>query len=215
MFFRVTLISLVILLCLTSLALSQSTQTSASASPIYTGIVVDCSGSQRLQMDRVVGLIKQYVEAMQGDDEAFILRYVDAGKISIVQDMTKDRTELIDTAEGLYVEGGPTAMSDAVDYAAKYFAKNKQSQSGAVMFLISSGEDRNSAKSMDDAVANLKEQQVRVYAIGLSDLKVSTKLLDRLAKDTGGKTFVPRTTADLSNAILDITKSIRGVATNK
>lgn len=214
MTFRVAVFTGLILLCLVGFAASQTAQAGA-ASPVYTGIIVDCSGSQRLQMDKVVNVIKQYVDAMQDGDQAFIVRYVDAGKITLAQDLTGEKSELIDTAEGLYVEGGQTAMSDAVEYAAKYFGKNKQSQTGGVLILISSGEDRNSARSIDDTIGALKEQQLRVFTIGISDLKVSTKLLDRLAKDTGGKAFVPRTVSDFSNTVLDITRSIRGVPANK
>ena len=214
MFFRFALIPGLILLCVCGTGIAQSAQPSPQ-SPVYTGIVVDCSGSQRLQMDRVVNLIKQYIEAMQDGDQTFIVRYVDAGKITIAQELTTQKAELTDTAEGLYVEGGQTAMSDAIEYAAKYFGKSKQAQNGGVLILISSGDDRNSAKTIDDAVSALKGQQLRLYAIGLSDLKVSTKNLDRLTRDTGGKTFVPRTTDDLSNAIQEINRSIRGAAGNK
>jgi VWFA-related protein len=206
-----------ILLCLVGVATSQSASTAGSTSAVYTGFVVDCSGSQRLQMDRVVSIIKQYAEAMQDGDEAFVVRYVDPARTSVVQDLTKERSELNDAAEGLYVEGGQTSLFDAVDYTARYFAKSKAAESGAMstLILISSGEDKADTKSIDETLSRLKDKQIRVYAIGLSDLKVSTKLLDRLTRDTGGKMFVPRTTAELSNAVVEITKSMRGVAAAK
>ncbi|HSU26545.1 MAG TPA: VWA domain-containing protein [Pyrinomonadaceae bacterium] len=205
--------SVLILLCLVGGANSQSAPTAAAASAVYTGIVVDCSGSQRLQMDRVVSVIKQFAEAMQDGDQAFVVRFVDPARTSVVQDLTREKSDLNDAAEGLYVEGGQTSLFDAVDYAARYFAKNKAAASGgsSALILISSGEDKADTKSIDETLSLLKGQQLRVYAIGLSDLKVTTKLLDRLTRDTGGKTFVPRTTAELSNAVLDIAKSMRGV----
>jgi len=203
-----------ILLCLVRAANSQSFPTAAATSAVYTGIVVDCSGSQRLQMDRVVNVIKQFAEAMQDGDEAFVVRYVDPARTSVVQDLTKEKSELNDAAEGLYVEGGQTSLFDAVDYTARYFAKSKAAESGAMstLILISSGEDKADTKSIEETLSRLKDKQIRVYAIGLSDLKVSTKLLDRLTRDTGGKMFVPRTTVELSNAVIDITKSMRGAA---
>jgi hypothetical protein len=199
-----------ILLCLTGTAISQTASTNAQTSPVFTGIVVDCTGTQRLQMDRVVGLIKNYVESMQEGDEAFVVRYVDAGKISVAQDMTKEKSDLDDAAEGLYVEAGQTAMLEAVNRAAKYLAENSPAESSRVLLLVGSGEDRGSVKSIDDAVSTLKEQKVRVFAIAISDLKVSTKLLDRLTRDTGGRTITPRTVAELSNAVVDMIRSIRG-----
>jgi VWFA-related protein len=205
--------SVLTLVCLVGAANAQSAPTAAAASAVYTGIVVDCSGSQRLQMDRVVSVIKQFADAMQDGDAAFVVRYVDPARTSVVQDLTREKSDLNDAAEGLYVEGGQTSLFDAVDYAARYFAKNKAATSGgsSMLILISSGEDKADTKSIDETLSRLREQQLRVYAIGLSDLKVTTKLLDRLTRDTGGKTFVPRTTAELSNAVVDIAKSMRGV----
>jgi VWFA-related protein len=201
-----------ILLCLAASARAQAPQTPAVSSPIYTGIVVDCSGSQRLQMDHVLSVIKQFVEAMQPGDEAFVVRFVDPAKTSVVQEFTGEKSDLIDAAEGLYVEAGQTSLFDAVDYSAKYLTKNKPASDGGTrsIILISSGDDRWGAKSADDTLALLKEQQVRVYAIGLSDLKVSTKSLDEISKESVGKKYSPRTTADLSNAVIDIVKLMRG-----
>jgi VWFA-related protein len=217
MFARTVLIYGLTLLCLAGAALSQTSQAMASSSPVYTGIVVDCSGSQRLQMDRVVSVIKQFAEAMQEGDEAFLVRYVDPTRTSVVQEFTGQRSDLNDAAEGLYVEAGQTSLFDAVGYTARYLAKNKPAGNGVspAILLITSGEDKAGGRSADDTLTILKDQRIRVYAIGLSDLKVSTKGLDRLSKETGGKTFVPRTTADLSNAVVDITKSLREVAAAK
>src|SRR5690242_2702010 len=47
MTFRVAVFTGLILLCLVGFATSQTAQAGA-ASPVYTGIIVDCSGSQRL-----------------------------------------------------------------------------------------------------------------------------------------------------------------------
>jgi von Willebrand factor type A domain. len=165
-----------ILLCLVGAANSQSAPTAAATSAVYTGIVVDCSGSQRLQMDRVVSVIKQFADAMQDGDAAFVVRYVDPARTSVVQDLTREKSDLNDAAEGLYVEGGQTSLFDAVDYAARYFAKNKAATSGGslMLILISSGEDKADTKSIDETLSRLRDQRLRVYAIGLSDLKVTT-----------------------------------------
>jgi Mg-chelatase subunit ChlD len=168
-------------------------------------------------MDRVVSLIKQFVEAMQDGDEAFVARYVDPARTSVVQEFTREKSDLNDAAEGLYVEGGQTSMLDGIEYAARYLAKSKPAANGGspTLILISSGEDKSSSNTVDQTLSLLKEKRIQVYAIGLSDLKVSTKVLEHLSKGTGGKMYVPRTIADLSNAVLDITKSMRGAAVGK
>lgn len=205
-----------ILLCLAVSAGAQSAQPAVSSAS-YTGIVVDCSGSQRLQMDHIVGLIKQFTDTMQSGDEAFVVRFVDPARTSVVQELTAEKSDLNDAAEGLYVEAGQTSLFDAVNYSAKYFVKSKPSANDGVqsLILISSGDDRWNSKPVDEVVSFLKDEKIRVFAIGLSDLKVSTKTLDRLSKDTGGKSYTPRTSAEISNAVIDIVKLIRGANTNR
>jgi Mg-chelatase subunit ChlD len=105
------------------------------------------------------------------------------------------------------------AIIDAIDYSAKYLVEN--SGEGAVartLIVITDGEDGTSGKKIEEIMPFLKEKQIKVFAIGISDLKVSTKLLDRLTKETGGRTFVPRTSAEISNSIIDIVKSLRQVS---
>jgi VWFA-related protein len=212
MSFRYVLAIFLSLAGISSVALSQGqSKPPSTESPLTVGILVDCSGSQRLQLDRTIGLVKQLSEAFGPEDQAFMVRFVDAAKISIVQEFTNQKSDLEDAAEGLYIEGGQTAILDAVDRSARYFAKNDPSNgtSSRALVLITDGEESGSGKRSDETVALLKDSQLKVYAIGLSDLKVSTKLLDKLTKETGGKLFTPRTTAEISNSVLEMIKLMR------
>jgi VWFA-related protein len=197
--------------------MSQDTATKTAEpanGPVNIGLVIDCSGSQRLQMDRIVSIIKQVSEAVSEDDQAFVLRFVDAGKISVVQEFTNSKSDLTDAAEGLYVEGGATALIDGVDVGRQYIVKNKPAAGSGVraLIVVSDGDDRGSAAKPDDVIASLKKNDVQVYTIAISDLKITTKLLDRFSKETGGKSFAPRTTAELSNAVIEILRLVHGGA---
>ena len=207
--FRFSSILLLMLLIAAGVC-AQSDAAKVVSAPVYIGIAVDCSGPQRLQLDRTIGAMKQIVAAMHGDDQAFVLKFIDAAKTSVVQDLTSAKPELNDAADALYVEAGRTAITDAVAGSVDYFEENKETSVGnRVLILITNGEDRGSIKKPEEVAALLKEHQVRVFAIAVSDLPVSTKLLDRFTKETGGKTFVPRVPADLSNAVSDIIKALR------
>lgn len=205
------------LVCLTAV-LAQDNQNKSGAAPAASiGIVVDCSGSQRLQLDKTIAAIKQIAEAMRPGDEAFLVRFIDSQKITISQDFTSNKSELQDAAEELFIEGGQTAVVDAVDFAARHFSENPSSagERSRVLILIADGDDRKSSAKLDATVTLLKQEKIRVFAIGLSDLNVSAKVLEKFSKDTGGKTFVPRSSADISNAIVEITSAIRGEQTTK
>jgi VWFA-related protein len=200
------------LICLTAIS-AQDKQNKNSAAPAASiGIVIDCSGSQRLQLDKTINAIKQIAEAMRPGDEAFLVRFIDSSKITITQDFTSNKSELQDAADELFIEGGQTAVLDAVDFAARHFSENpsKEGNRSRVLILFADGDDRKSLAKMDETLALLKQEKIRVFTIGLSDLNVSAKLLEKFPKDTGGKAFVPRSTAEISNAVVEITAAIRG-----
>ena len=196
------------------IVVAQETRPAAPTTPsdaVTLGILVDCSGTQRLQLENTLSAVKQLSETIGENDRAFVVRFVGANKFSIVQEFTNNKDEINDSGDGLYIEGGMTAIIDAVDRSARYLAKNEPNSTvNRAFVVISDGEDQGSGKKIEDTIALLKENQIKVFAIGISDLKVSTKLLDRFTKETGGKTFMPRTTAELSNAVITIAKLMRG-----
>lgn len=212
--------SLLLVVCLAAVLDAQDARTDPSPAPpsdsVTLGILVDCSGTQRLQLENILSAVKQLSETMTQGDRAFLVRFVDAGKFSIVQEFTNNKNEINESGDDLYIEGGMTAIIDAVDRSARYVKKNEPNLTSIRAFvLISDGEDQGSGKKIEDTITLLKENQIKVFAIGISDLKVSTKLLDRFTKETGGRTFLPRTTAELSNAVITIAKLMRGGATAK
>ena len=200
--------------CLVTAAFGQDNKEqkpeTSSDTPVYIGILVDCSGSQRTVLDRTFATVKQIAESLREKDQAFLVRFVDSAKISVVQDLTGNKQDIEDSSDSLYIEGGQSAIIDAVDHSAKYLVENSENVAVVrTLILITDGEDGVSGKKVDEVIPYLKEKQIRVFAIGVSDLKVSTKLFDRLTKETGGKTFVPRTTAELSNSVIEIAKNLR------
>jgi len=211
---RTAFLSLLLMVYLMPIVVAQETRPAApttSSDAVTLGILVDCSGTQRLQLENTLSAVKQLSETIGENDRAFVVRFVGANKFSIVQEFTNNKDEINDSGDGLYIEGGMTAIIDAVDRSARYLAKNEpNSTANRAFVVISDGEDQGSGKKIEDTIALLKENQIKVFAIGISDLKVSTKLLDRFTKETGGKTFMPRTTAELSNAVITIAKLMRG-----
>jgi Ca-activated chloride channel family protein len=207
-----------VLLCVTAGLSAQESEIKKDApasSALTVGFVIDCSGSQRLQIDHTIALVKQISEGLSESDQAFLVRFVDAAKISVMQELTSSKTDIQDTAEGLYVEGGLTAITDGMDAAGRYMSRNLPDGSKPIIILISDGDDRGSGRKVEDVISALKQKQVRVFTVGISDLKVSMRLLDRFAKETGGKSYTPRNAAELSNTAVDISKAIRGGISSK
>lgn len=205
------------LLCVsaaTSFAQSKNASKPASETkqiPVSYGIVVDNSGSYRMLLAQVAEAAKDIVEENKPDDETFLVRFVDSSKISLVQDFTDSKSDIQDAADQMYIEGGLTAILDAVDFSARHLSEKAMSESNRrrVLVLITDGDDRKSKAKLEEVLKFLKDEKIQVYVIGLSDEKVSTKLLDKLTKETGGKIYTPKNRAEITTVIKELAAAIR------
>ena len=87
---------------------------SRSEVPTNYALVIDNSGSLRQQLDKVVEAGKILVTTNKPEDETMVIRFVGRDKIEIEQQFTSNKTDLIDSLDNLYIEGGQTAIIDAV-----------------------------------------------------------------------------------------------------
>jgi Ca-activated chloride channel family protein len=165
----------------------------------------------------MISAVKLAAQQTLPADETFVVKFISTDKITLVQEFTHDRDLLIEAAEDLFVEGGQTALIDAVNFSAQYFTEGGKSgiEPLRALILITDGDDRESISKTDATVKLLKENGVSVYSIGIGEGKIAPRLLEKLARETGGRVFLPRTTAELSAAVGEIYRLLRGERTNK
>ena len=174
------------------------------------GIVVDNSGSYRTIFETVIKTTNQIIEANGTDDETFLVRFVDASKISLIQDFTSSKDELQSAAEGMFIEGGQTAILDSVYFSAKHLAEKDVSMNRRkILILITDGEDRKSAAKIEEVLKFLKDEKIRVFTLGLSDGKIYKNLLEKLAKETGGKSFTVEKHSEIEAIVKQLTVAVR------
>lgn len=186
------------------------------------GIVADNSGSLRPRLDSII-FTSQYF-TRQNDrkkDETFITRFTGRQNIIMLQPMTADLHKLHNAAENFFPEGGQTAIIDALFASADYLVANakKDTPRRLALVLISDGEQRDSVTNYDDLLKLLKEKNIRVYAIGLPEQvkKTSGKkayekaiaFLQKLAADTGARSYFPESDADVSKLTGEILDELR------
>ncbi len=206
--------SIILSLCLPaafSFAQTKTEDVQMSPTAISYGIVVDNSGSYRTLLGSVIDLSKDIVEENKADDETFLSRFVGSDRIKILQDFTDSKASLHDAADEMFIEGGLTALLDAVYFSAKYLAENAKNEPNRkkILVLITDGEERKSEIKADELLKYLKEQQIKVYAVALADEKVSQKVLDRLTRETGGKKYLPKNRAELPAIVKELANAIR------
>jgi VWFA-related protein len=193
---------------------AQTVNTAKEATPteklsLSCGIVVDNSGSYRTIFEEVIRTVTQIIEATNPEDETFLVRFVNTDTISLVQDFTSDKEELRSAAEEMFIQGGQTAILDGVYFSAKHLADAPPSKRRKVLILITDGEDRKSTAKIEDVVKFLKDEKIQVFTLGLSDGKIYKNLLEKLAKETGGKSFVVEKRSGIQAIVKQLTDAVR------
>ncbi len=195
--------------------------------PTNYGIVIDNSGSLRSQLEKVIEAGKILVGANRPADETLLIRFVSRDKITIEQNFTSNKTDLNDALDNLYIEGGQTAIIDAVYLAAQKVSeyekeRGKDDRKRRALIVVSDGEDRDSYYSDAQLFEMLRETDVQIFTIGfVNDLSKESGLiskspqgkakafLQRLASETGGKAYFPNSTAELAGLAKDIGAELR------
>ena len=194
--------------------------------PISYGLAVDNSGSMRSQLDQVIEAAKIIVNTNKPGDETFLVRFVDSTKIETVQDFSQNKNLLMDSLDGLYIEGGQTAVVDAVLLSAQHVAEYKKGDASdrrrRVLIVVTDGEDRDSYYRQEQLFDLLREEDVQIFIIGFvneldndegfirkSSKDKAVKLIDRLAKESGGRAFYPKSLTELPGIAEEISRDMR------
>lgn len=195
--------------------------------PISYGLAVDNSGSMRSQIDKVIEAAKEIVNSNKPGDETFLVRFIDREKIETLQDFTNSKQALMDALDSMYIEGGQTAILDAVYLSAEHVSSYKKSEFDdrrrRALILVTDGEDRLSYYKQDQLFAKLREEDVQIFVIGFvnelekdnggiirsSSRGKAVDLINRLAKETGGRAFFPNSLSELPGIANEIIRDLR------
>lgn len=196
--------------------------------PIFNALVIDNSRSLRAQLPRVIEAGKIIAGANKAQDEVSVVRFVSADKIEVVQGFTPDKARINNALDNLFVEGGQTAIIDAVYRTAEMVEKYQNSQKKEdvkirTLILVSDGDDRGSQFDEKMLFELLRNSYVQIYAIGftndLSDVpdaetgisrrQKARAFLTRLAQETGGKVYFPDSVEQLTKIATEISSELR------
>lgn len=195
--------------------------------PISYGLAVDNSGSMRSQIDKVIEAAKDIVNSNKPGDETFLVRFIDSDKIETLQDFTPNKQSLMDALDSMFIEGGQTAIVDAVYLSAEHVSSYKKSdfddRRRRALILVTDGEERNSFYKKEQLFSKLREEDVQIFVIGFvneldkenggmirkSSREEAMNFINRLAKETGGRAFYPNSLSELPNIAGEIIRDLR------
>ena len=194
--------------------------------PISYGLAVDTSGSLRSQLPTVIEAGKSIINSNKTGDETFLVRFVGRENSEIAQNFTANKEALMDALDNMYVEGGQSAVVDAVYLSAEYVAEYKKGDESdrrrRALIVITDGEDRNSFYNQEQLFARLREDDVQIFVIGFvneldkeagfirkSPRDKAVNLINKLASETGGRAFFPESLSELPQIANEIIRDLR------
>lgn len=154
--------------------------------PVTLGIVYDVSGSMGDLTSRSFQALRRFFETSHQEDEYFIIAFNDRAKL--VQDFTTSPSEIMSRV--IFVKAkGSTALYDGVYLGLEKARQGKHPKKA--LLIISDGEENNSRYNGRELREMLKESDVPVYSIGISQLYAGMGTLQSLSEWSGGMAFAP------------------------
>ncbi len=189
-------------------------------------LLIDNSGSMRYLLDKVIESARIIINSNKPGDETFLVRFISSDKIETLLDFTSDKQALSEALDNLYIEAGQTAVIDAVYLASERVSEYKRGDDDdrrrRALILITDGEDRSSFYNQNQLFRQLRESNVQIYVIGFVDeldregsfIRKSPRerainLINRLANETGGRAFFPKSINELPQIAEEITRDLR------
>jgi VWFA-related protein len=189
---------------------------SAEDAPVTVGLLIDASGSMRSNRDLVLAAAADFVENSNPRDEVFALVFNDEIRSALPPDkpFTNDAQVLRSALAGAISARGRTALYDAITAGQEYLSRGRFERKALV--VVSDGGDNASATPFQEIFDRLEASNVVIHTVGLVDpyeLESDPKKLERLAKASGGVSFLPHDVHEVADVVKKVAVDIRSAYT--
>jgi Ca-activated chloride channel family protein len=160
--------------------------------PVSLGIVYDVSGSMRERINRSIRALRRFIETSHNDDDFFLIAFNDRAKL--IQDFTTSGESVLGHLMFANPHGS-TALYDAAYIGVEKVQQGRYSK--RALLIISDGQDNNSRYTYKELRNIVKEADVQIYAIGITDpandslAGYGRSVLEEITRMTGGRSFFP------------------------
>ena len=172
--------------------------------PIHAAIMLDTSASMEGGLVQAQEAALHFFEqAVTPKDRAAIVTFNDHPDLAAK--FTNDTTSLAAGLAGLKAERG-TALYDSLIFTLYYFNGIKGQRA---ILMLSDGKDESSRFDFDDALEYARRAGVAIYVIGLKLPRKDYGKISKLAEETGGRSFLIDSAAELTSVYDAIQRELR------
>jgi Ca-activated chloride channel homolog len=179
--------------------------------PVTVGLVLDDSGSMRMERIAVIDAALGFLGASNPQDEVFVTHCNDRVRSGLPPGVPfSDDPQLLRQSLYRNPPEGRTALYDAIVDSLHHLNEGKQSKKS--LLLVSDGGDNASHRNLHDVVAAVGESLATIYTVGVfspDDPDRNPGLLRRLASVSGGEYYPPQENGDLKVVCRQIALDIR------
>jgi VWFA-related protein len=184
--------------------------------PASIGLVIDNSNSMAPSRERMIAAAAAFARNSHPQDEVFALtvneHVREAWAPAIIAETRPP--QFVAALSAAITARGMSAIYDGVAEGLRRVQHGVHTRQ--VLILVSDGDDNASRIDEDTILREVRTGDAVIYTVGLIDPLVrdgNPKLLQRLARETGGESFQPRQVDDVPPTLERIAKDIRSAYT--
>jgi Ca-activated chloride channel family protein len=167
--------------------------------PVTVGLVVDNSGSMKPKRADVIAAALAFARSSNPRDQMFVVHFNEKVSFGLPDNIAfTDQTGELEVALSRIAPSGETALYDAVEVALEHLKKGNRDKK--VLIVISDGGDNASKHKLNEILALAGQPNIIIYTIGIFDEQdgdSNPRVLKRLARNTGGEAFLPRSLKEI------------------
>jgi len=179
--------------------------------PVTVGLVIDHSGSMREKLADVTAGAQAFAHSSNPNDQMFVVNFNETVSLGLPRGIhfSDDAKQL-----GGAIWGAPalgtTALYDAIIEALNQLQQGNSDKK--VLIVISDGGDNASKAGLDKVLKMAEQSSAMIYTIGIFDPEDpdrNPKVLQRLARETGGEAIFPTRLSETVEICERIARDIR------
>ena len=179
--------------------------------PVTAGLVIDCSGSMKENREKVLEAARDFLASSNPQDQIFVVNFNETARLGLPQNIpfTSDASQLVSAVKTGPSEG-LTALYDAIDLGLRHLALGTNHK--AALIIISDGGDDASRRNLKNTLTAVQRSSTVIYTIGIvasDQANVNPGTLKKMAKETGGQYYFPRSTEQLPGICQQIARDLR------
>lgn len=179
--------------------------------PVTVGLVVDNSGSMGAKRQDVIAATLAFARSSNPQDQMFVVNFNEKDSLGLPGNIAfTDQEAQLQVALSRVAANGETALYDAIAIALEHLKNGDRDKK--VLIVVTDGADNASKHTFNEIMALVGQPGVIIYTIGVFDDQDADRnpgVLKRLAKETGGESFLPESLADVTPICERIARDIR------